>query len=106
MPAMLRVLLAASFVWAVPLVHAQVKESKIVDQLKSLRAVAPDQKGAAILRIAADIYTQPPGLQKVKLADNLVHLVTEGDPGPEPLQAAADTLAKALTESPVAPRQR
>jgi thiol-disulfide isomerase/thioredoxin len=105
MPALPRLLLAAAFVMAAPLVHAQVKESKIVDQLKSLRAVAPDQKGAAILKIAGDINTQPAGLQKVKLADNLVHLVTEGDPGSEPLQAAADTLAKALTESPVAPKK-
>jgi peroxiredoxin len=105
MPALPRILLTAAFVMAAPFVHAQMKESKIVDQLKSLRAVAPDQKGAAILKIAGDINTQPAGLQKVKLADNLVHLVTEGDPGPEPLQTAADTLAKALTESPVAPKK-
>jgi peroxiredoxin len=105
MPALPRLLLAVAFAMAALPVHAQVKESKIVDQLKSLRAVAPDQKGAAILKIAGDINTQPAGLQKVKLADSFVHLVTEGDPGTEPLQAAADTLAKALAESPVAPKK-
>ena len=105
MPALPRLLLAVAFAMAALPVHAQVKESKIVDQLKSLRAVAPDQRAAAILKIAADINTQPAGLQKVKLADSFVHLVTEGDPGAEPLQAAADTLAKALAESPVAPKK-
>jgi len=96
------VLLTAAVTAAAPALHGQVvKESKIIDQLKNLRSVAADQKAAAIQKIAADINTQPPGLEKVKLADSLVHLVTEGDPGKDAVQAAADTLAKSLSESPV-----
>jgi len=105
MSALPRLLIAAAVVAAAPFLHAQVKESKIVDQLKNLRSVAADKKGAAIVKIAADIGTQPAGLEKVKLADSLVHLTTEGDPGTDAVQAAADTLAKALSESPVAPKK-
>jgi len=90
---------------AVPGLPAQVKEAKIIDQLKNLRNVATDKKGAAITKIAADINTQPAGIDKVKLADNLVHLVTEGDPGKDALQAAADSLSKSLAESPVPPKK-
>jgi peroxiredoxin len=100
-----RVLLAIAVAVAVPYLHPQVKEAKIVDQLKNLRSVAADKKGAAIAKIAADVNTQPAGIEKVKLADNLVHLVTEGDPGKDAVQAAADSLAKSLAESPVAPKK-
>ncbi len=106
MKALSRVLLAAAIVAvAAPLLSAQVKESKIVDQLKNLRSVPTDKKGAAIEKIAADINTQPAGPQKVHLADALVHLTTEGDPGKAAVQAAADTLAKSLSESPVPPKK-
>jgi thiol-disulfide isomerase/thioredoxin len=37
----------------------------------------------------------------VGYADALSHLVTEGDPGHDALQAVADTLSAALTESPL-----
>lgn len=40
-------------------------------------------------------------MPKLKLADALSHLVTEGDPGQQTLQAVADTLAQALRETPV-----
>jgi len=101
-----RVLFAATILAAaVPVMPAQVKASKIYDQLKNLRSVSADSKGAAIQHIAADINTQPAGADKVKLADNLVHLTTEGDPGKDAVQAAADALAKALSESPVTPKK-
>ncbi len=105
MSALSRMLLAAAVALAVPLAHAQVKESKVVDQLKNLRQVAAEQKPAAITKVAGDIQTQPAGPKKVQLADNLAHLVTEGDPGHDAVQTAADTLAKALAESPVAPKK-
>lgn len=102
-----RTFLAATLVLAVPLVlHAQVvKESKIHDELGKLRDLPTDSKPAAALKIAAEINTQPAGLAKVKLADNLVHLMTEGDQGNEVVQAVAESLAKALSESPVAPKK-
>jgi peroxiredoxin len=101
MNAISRTLLAAAILLAAPLLQAQVKESAIVDQLRNLRAVSAEQKPAAIIKIATDIGTLPAGQQKVKLADNLAHLVTEGDPGSEALQAAGAVLAKSLAESPV-----
>ena len=105
MPAFPRIALVAAVVLGAPLLHAQVKESKIVDQLRSFRDIAVAQKPAAALKIAAEINAQPPGPEKVRLADNLVHLMTEGDQGNEVVQAVAETLAKALTESPVAPKK-
>ena len=92
---------AAILALSASVLFAQVKESKIFDQLKNLRSVAADKKGAAIEHIAADINTQPAGMTKVKLADNLAHLSTEGDPGQDAVQAVADVLAKALSETPV-----
>jgi peroxiredoxin len=100
-----RVLAAAAFALAVPLLHAQVKESKIVDEIKKLRDVPVAQKPAAALKIAADINTMPPSAAKVRLADDLAHRIDEGDQGAEVVQATAETLTKALAESPVAPKK-
>ena len=62
----------------------------------------PDaQRPAATAKIAADIRTLPAGLPKLKLADGLDHLATEGDPGHETLNAVAQTLAIALMENPL-----
>jgi peroxiredoxin len=85
---------------ASPALHAQATESSITNQLKGLRSVPTAQRPAATTKIATDIRTLPPGLTKVKLADGLSHLVTEGDPGQETLQAVAQTLSQALSEFP------
>jgi hypothetical protein len=63
--------------------------------------VPTDQRPAATIKIADEIRAFLAGLTKVKLADALSHLVTEGDPGKAALQAVADTLGQALAESPV-----
>lgn len=84
-----------------PAVLAQATESSIISQLKNLRSVPTAQRPAATMKIATDIRTLPPGLSKLKLADGLCHLSTEGDPGQETLQAVADTLSQALSESPL-----
>jgi len=84
--------------------HAQVTESSIINRLRNLRSVPDDQRPAVTTQIAKDIRTLPPGPSKLKLADALSHLVTEGDPGPETLQAVGDTLSQALSESPVKPK--
>ncbi len=100
-----RTLFAAAALLAVPILFAQVKESTIIDQLKSLRGVAEAQKPAEVIKIAGEIGTLPAGEKKVRLADSLAHLVTEGDQGNDARQAVADTLAKALAESPIAPKK-
>ena len=88
---------------ASPALWGQATVSSIGKQLDGLRAVPDPQRPAATTKIANDIRTLPPGLPKLKLADSLTHLATEGDPGQETLQAVADTLAQALKETPQPP---
>jgi uncharacterized protein HemX len=95
-----RILTVAVILCAVPLLHGQASESAITNQLKNLRSVPTADRPAATLKLALDIRTLPAGLPKLKLADGLTHLSTEGDAGPEALQAVADTLAKSLAETP------
>jgi len=94
-------LLAAVAVLSVPMLHGQASENSITSQLKNLRSLSTDKRPAATLKIAMDIRTLPAGLPKLRLADSLSHLATEGDPGQETLQAVADTLSQALAQSPV-----
>jgi len=94
-------LIVSTFLFAVSAVHSQVKPSQIENQLRGLRSVPTDKRPAATQKIAMDIRTLPAGIQKVELADSLVHLMTEGDAGNEVVQAVADTLTGALKESPV-----
>lgn len=85
---------AASVVWG------QASLSSIEKRLDNLRAVPDAQRPAATVQLANDIHTLPAGMPKLKLADSLSHLVTEGDPGRETIQAVAATLAQALKETP------
>jgi peroxiredoxin len=103
-----------------PAVWGQATESSVNKQLQALRAVAgplmpgvppdphapvpvPDaDRPAAILRAAKDIGSLPAGPAKVKLADALVRISVQGEVGQEALQAAADTLAQALSATPQA----
>ena len=100
MTATSKLLLSLSLLIA-PSLHGQATEASIIDQLKHLRGVPTDQRPAATMKIAMDIRTLAAGTQKVRLADGLSHLATEGDPGHATLQAVADTLAKSLAETPV-----
>jgi thiol-disulfide isomerase/thioredoxin len=86
---------------AAPLLHSQVKESVIEKQIANLRSVPTGQRPEATIKIAQDISTLPPGLPKVKYADSLAHLSTEGDPGPQALAAVAGILAASLRENPL-----
>ena len=95
-----RTLLAAALLAAAPLLHAQ-SETAITNGLKGLRAQPEDKRPAATLKLAEQIRTLPPGQVKVRLAYSLASLSTEGDAGHDTLQAVADTLSKALAESPV-----
>ena len=92
---------AAVLLLGAPLLFAQVSESAINKQLEKLRSLSTEQRPVATIKLAADISALPGGPKKVGLADALTHLVTEGDQGAKALQAVADTLSKALAESPV-----
>ena len=93
--------LAAALLAAAPLLLADSAESAITSQLKNLRSVPTDKRPAATMKLALDIRALPAGQSNLKLADALCHLSTEGDAGHDTLQAVADTLSKALAESPV-----
>ncbi len=80
---------------------AQATEASITKQLQGLRGVPDAQRPAATAKIAEDIRTLPAGISKLKLADGLSHLATEGDPGRATLTAVSQTLAQALAETPV-----
>jgi len=93
--------ISAVLLFAASLLNAQASESAITKQMGKLRSLSAEQRPVATIKLAADIKALPAGAKKVELADNLSHLVTEGDQGREALQAVADTLAQALAESPV-----
>jgi thiol-disulfide isomerase/thioredoxin len=106
MPTIRRSLFAAAAVLlTVPLLDAQASESSISKQMEKLRSLSTEQRPIATIKLAADISTLPAGPKKVGLADSLAHLVTEGDQGEKALQAVADTLSKALTETPLPPKK-
>jgi thiol-disulfide isomerase/thioredoxin len=95
--------LVAAVLLASPALLGQATESSINKQIDGLRAVPDAQRPAVTIQIAKDIRTLPAGLPKLRLADGLIHLVTEGDAGQEALQTVADTLAQALREAPQPP---
>ena len=97
-----RTLLAAvAVLFTAPLLSAQATQASVTKQLEKLRSLSADKRPAATIKVAADILTMRAGKDKVELADNVAHLVTEGDQGAEALQAVADTLSKALAETPL-----
>ncbi len=64
------------------------------------KAVDDVDRPGAIVQLSADIGALPPGAKKVEYADQLAVISTQGQNGAEAMQAAADTLAAALKESP------
>ncbi|HTX40896.1 MAG TPA: TlpA disulfide reductase family protein [Acidobacteriaceae bacterium] len=94
------VILAAALL-ALPLAFAKENEGKIQDGIGKLRSLPDTQRPAATIELAKEVAALPPGNDKVRLADDLAHLVTEGDQGQEALQTVADTLRQALTETPL-----
>ncbi|HEX4006009.1 MAG TPA: TlpA disulfide reductase family protein [Acidobacteriaceae bacterium] len=92
--------LAAIAVAAPTFLHAD-SQSKIMDRMRELRSLSDTKRPDATVQLATDIRALPPSQEKVQLADSLAHLVTEGDQGQATIQAVADTLRQALTETPV-----
>jgi thiol-disulfide isomerase/thioredoxin len=90
-----------SLVMSATVLHAASPENAITNGLKNLRTVPTAQRPAATLKLATDIRALPAGQNKLKFADELSHLATEGDPGKDVLQAVTDTLSQALTETPI-----
>jgi peroxiredoxin len=92
--------LAATLPAQQPAVVYSSQEQPIVQQLRGLRQVPDEQRGAVTRKLALDIRTLPLTANKLRLALGLAHLATEGDFGRENLQAVADTLAEILRQQP------
>ncbi len=89
------------FLLATPLLFASSAASGIVKELKGMRSLSDDKRPAATRKVAEEIRALPAGEEKVQLAANVCGLATEGDQGQDTIQAVAETLAQALSESPV-----
>ncbi len=94
-------LVCSAALLALPALPAQVKESTIHKDMGKLRSLSLTDRPPATVKLAQEIATLPAGKNKVQDADELSHLVTEGDQGADALQAVADTLSKALAETPI-----
>jgi len=96
-----RLLLFAAALLAVSPLYSQATEASIVARLKTLRSLSAEQRPIVTVEVANDIRALPPGINKVRLADSVSHLVTEGDQGQAALQTVADALRVALAEAPI-----
>jgi peroxiredoxin len=76
-------------------------EKSIVDLISQLRSLPPDVRARETTELALQIRQLPAAPNKVKLANGLASLSTEGDFGHETLQEVARTLAGALREQPI-----
>jgi thiol-disulfide isomerase/thioredoxin len=76
------------------------QEDAIRQQIRTLRAVPDEDRGRVTKKLALDIRELPAAQNKVRLADGLAGLSTEGFFGQDALQAVADTLTAALKETP------
>ncbi len=76
-------------------------EKPIVEQLHGLRALPDDVRAKTTKDLALKIRQLPVVPNKLKLANHLANLSTEGDFGRDTLQEVTTTLADALSEQPV-----
>lgn len=96
-----RAVLAAMAVCAGPYLWGQASDTAILSGIKGLRSLSAEQRPIETVRLAHEVDALPAGEKKMELADDLCQLVTEGDQGHATIQTVADTLAKALAETPV-----
>jgi peroxiredoxin len=76
------------------------QEEPIVEQLRNIRNLPDDTRARTTKDLALRIRQLPVGPNKLRLAERLAGLSTEGDFGHETLQEASTTLAIALKEQP------
>ena len=76
-------------------------EKSIVDVISQLRSLPPDVRARETKQLALQIRQLPTAPNKVRLANGLASLSTEGDFGHDTLQEVANTLAGALREQPI-----
>ena len=76
------------------------QEQAIREEMRGLRKLPDDVRPQTTTDLAKKIRALPAADNKVRLAEGLSNLSTEGDLGKETLQEVANTLAAALTEKP------
>jgi peroxiredoxin len=77
------------------------REKHIADQIRGLRALPDDLRARTTKNLAIEIRQLPVTPNKLRLANSLAMLSTEGDFGHDMLQEVATTLAAALSEQPI-----
>jgi peroxiredoxin len=82
------------------------REKPIADRTGGLRALPDDVRGQATKKLAIEIRQLPVTPNKLRLANSLAMLSTEGDFGHDMLQEVATTLAAALREQPLPTEKR
>src|ERR1700682_1394817 len=103
---------AAGLLLSRPSAHAQEQpvvwsshENPIAEQIRRLRSLPDDVRARTTKNLAMEIRQLPVAPNKVRLANDLANLSTEGDFGRDTLQEVATTLAAALREQPVQAKQ-
>ncbi len=76
-------------------------EKPIADRIGGLRSLPDGVRGQATKKLAIEIRQLPTTPNKLRLANSLAMLSTEGDFGHDMLQEVATTLATALREQPL-----
>jgi peroxiredoxin len=77
------------------------REKPIAEHIRGLRGLPDDVRAGATKNLALEIRQLPATPNKLRLANSLAMLSTEGDFGHEMLQEVATTLAGALREQPL-----
>ncbi|MGA9885237.1 MAG: TlpA disulfide reductase family protein [Candidatus Acidiferrales bacterium] len=102
------VMVVALLTIGIPTLQAQKREPEwtptqapIAKNIASLRSLADDVRPRATQMLAMQVRALPPSANKLALAYSLANLSTEGDQGPNTVQAVATTLADALRQHPL-----
>jgi peroxiredoxin len=77
------------------------QEKPILDKIRTLRKLPDDERARTTKELALRIRQLPAGMNKLRLANSLANLSTEGDFGRDTLQEVTTTLAGALREHPL-----
>ncbi len=81
------------------------QEKPIADRIGGLRGLPDDVRARTTKNLAIEIRQLPVTPNKLRLANDLANLSTEGDFGRDTLQEVAATLATALRENPLHAKQ-
>jgi thiol-disulfide isomerase/thioredoxin len=95
------VMAAAGLLLGAAGLQGQSTSAEIIAQLKTLRSLSATDRPVTTVKLAHAIAAQPAGQMKVQLAYGLAGLSTEGDQGQATVEAAGETLAGALKETPI-----